>query len=793
MIKIFSTFETTAIVPADSQGPYVVDAGAPVTLSAGSTHPDATYDWDLGDGTTAKTPVVVHTYADDGIYIAKLKVVVNQAGGGISRHFAIVRVRNVPPVVNAGPDQTVNEGDVIAFTGTFTAVEYPDAHEATWDWNDSQAPTAGIVTETHTPPKSVGTVSASHAWGDAGTYTVTLTVRDEDGGVGKDTLIMTVLNAPPTVDAGPDMYAYPCSVITMTGNFTDPGWLDTHTGTWEFGDCSPAQTAVIREQNKPPKGTGVAIASHTYECCGMYPAICTVTDDDGASGQDIAIIRVVDVENPGFESGFRVRIGGAVGNSWEPYGAEIPIFGQPPAHEIDINPGLEVFLAEEFPVHSGERSQRIRFQGETRYGIHQRVGANADWDYQITAWYSIAEQSVSTARLGLDPTGGTDPTADSIVWSEGFNRTEWGQLVVRATATKAGFITVFLEARGGVRTDLLEGEDNDAQPKASEPLACDLYFDDVQLIPVQPFCPDQSQPQPEPEPKPDTCVNLFDLRPDAELPPVYSKDKFVFESMDKGPQRIVTWGLPPGRTKLALHSGVIVHLPFPADRVGVQVASSLDPIRVIAFDSGGATVGLAVTRPANDVQTLEIVGSDITRLTVQGGQGEGVLIEVCAHPNHSLKPPARPRTAAPEAASAASRDVAAPPVLALQPLETQSIRGGLNRFGIGDEAWAKLDSGLRKEVERLRGDVAAELHLMLSLDQRQVETERDTIEQKEARFRQEAASLMQDIERHGGRDIQGYWINSTVSARLPIGALNTIGSRSDVKQILLLVRYRAVL
>src|SRR5206468_1292146 len=119
---------------------------------------------------------------------------------------------------------------------------------------------------------------------------------------------------------------YPCSVITMTGKFTDPGWLDTHTGTWEFGGCSPVQTAVIREQNKPPKGIGVAIASHTYECCGTFPAICIVTDDDGASRQDIAIIRVVDVENKGFESGFRIRTGGAVGNEWEPYRAEIPVF-----------------------------------------------------------------------------------------------------------------------------------------------------------------------------------------------------------------------------------------------------------------------------------------------------------------------------------------------------------------------------------------------------------------------------------------------------------------------------------
>jgi hypothetical protein len=328
-----------------------------------------------------------------------------------------------------------------------------------------------------------------------------------------------------------------------------------------------------------------------------------------------------------------------VGNEWEPYRAEIPVFGQPPAHEIDITPGPEVFLAEEFPVHSGRRSQRIRFAGESRYGIRQQVGANAGWDYQITAWYSIAEQSASTARLGLDPTGGTDPTAGSVIWSEGFDRTEWRQLAVRATAPEAGFITIFLEARGGVRTDLPEGVDNNAPPGVGERLACDVYFDDAGLIPVQPFCPERSAPKP--KPTPDTCVNFFDLSRDAELPPVYQKDKFIFESMDQGPQRIVTWGPPAGKNKLALHSGVIIHLPFPADRVRVQLGSGGGPITVIAFNSGGAVAGQAVTQPASGVQTLEIVGSDITVLKVQGGHGEGVLVEVCAHPDDSGKPPAR--------------------------------------------------------------------------------------------------------------------------------------------------------
>jgi hypothetical protein len=119
--------------------------------------------------------------------------------------------------------------------------------------------------------------------------------------------------------------------------------------------------------------------------------------------------------------------------------------------------------------------------------------------------------------------------------------------------------------------------------------------------------------------------------------------------------------------------------------------------------------------------------------------------------------------------------------------------GGGKRFGIDDAAWAKLDKGLRREVERLRGDPSRALPVMVSLHPRQAVAEGESIGRKEARFLDESRSLMEQLEQLGTTDVQGYWINSTVSARVPIGALNAIGSRADVKQILLLVKQRAVL
>jgi PKD repeat protein len=633
MFKVISQFATTDIVFADSHGPYLVDGGSPVTLSAGAPNPHASYAWDLGDGTTATTPSVVQTYGKSGVYIAKLTVKVNQPGGDTSFHWALIRVRNVPPVVNAGPDRTVNEGDVVGFTGSFTDVQWLETHQATWDWGDSQKPDQGVVVETHNPSLGKGTVTASHAWGDSGVYSVTLSVEDKGGAIGRGRATVTVLNVPPTVDAGPAMFAYPCSVLTLEGKFTDPGWLDSHASFWDFGDGTGPQRAVVREKHDPPKGQGVAIASHVYHKCGIFEVTCVVIDDDGGMGNSSTVVRVVDVRNPGFEDGFCSRQWGVVGNDWEPYVAKVPtLFGGQDLAPAGIAAatGLNVFDPEEYCVHHGERAQRIHFVGRARAGILQSVGANPGWDYQIAVWYSLNEQAGGksellkdvddaadlvpadatggTARLGIDPTGGTDPASASIVWIEGYLRPEWAQLSVRATAT-ANAITIFLEGQSAGR------------------LGVDVYFDDATLLATQPFCP----PVP-PKPK-EVCVDFSDLRPDTRVPAVFVKDKFTFVAIDKQPQMIVIVGPPVGQNGLLVHeSGLLIELPFVADLVTVTVAS-MEPgaVLVKCFNTANMLIDQATSPATKGAHTLELKGHGIVTVQVRR-RADAELIKICAHP-----------------------------------------------------------------------------------------------------------------------------------------------------------------
>ena len=603
---VTAKFASTVIAFAEANGPYTVDAGAPITFSGGPPKPDTTYEWDFGDGAAASGMVATHTYADNGIYVAKLSTTVHQPGGVTTRQFAKVIARNVPPVVNAGPDLSIDEGQEVEFSAAFTDQEWPDTHTAIFDFGDDSLPANGTVNETNIQPRAVGKAKAKHAYCDNGEYILTIEVTDDDGGVGTDMCKVTVRNVPPKVDAGDDPFAYPGFPISLEACFTDPGWCDTHTATWEFGDCTPPSPAVVHETNDPPAAVGVAAAIHVYQCCGTYLARCVVTDDDGGSGEDSLHVRVVELQNPNFEGGFRARQAGVVANGWEPYtlGASELAAGAD---------GRTAFEAEEFIVHGGQRSQRIFGLGKFRGGIYQSIGANPGWDYQVSVWYHLEEHGGGKCRLGIDPEGGNNPDGAAVVWSKGGEHRNWAELLVRVTA-KARQVTIFLE---------MDAENQSAAG----------YFDDVLLIPYP--CPPKTCKPEKPKPQErSACVDWKDIREPSKLAAGYQKGGFTFQSMATIPLLTALWGPPPGQGKLQFpDQGVEINLPFEANQAIAQVASGTSqPVKMSAFDAAGKNVGTASTPAGKQgLQVLEIDAPAMIRLIISGGGNEGLLVDLCVY------------------------------------------------------------------------------------------------------------------------------------------------------------------
>lgn len=611
-VEVISSCENTAVAFADSGGSYSGAAAAALIMTAHTTHVDAAYSWLPGDGSAAQAVRdISHSYVASGRYIAKHTLLMQQPGGVLTRHFAAVDVSNVPPTVDAGPDITVDEGELVTLIGRFRDREYPDTHETSWTFGDHQAPESGVVSETHLPPEAIGTSTVTHAWCDNGDYTVTFTVRDQNGGMAQDTLSVTVRNVAPTVDAGPDLYAYACTPVLLAARFKDPGWCDTHTATWDFGDCSPVQTAIVVETNAAPAAEGVASAAHIYCCCGAFEAICTVTDDDGAAGSDRVRVDVTALGNPGFEDGFRAFGAHRVANAWTPYTAmsrRVAVMGSEAGAEAGAAGSAAGgttagYACEECVVHDGQRAQRIAPAPERRAGLYQRLGANPRWTYQVSAFFFL-EPGV-TGWLGIDPHGGDDPLSPAIRWTSAQSAHDWVQVctsvVAGAGAQRA--VTVFLDVE-------------------SEREGLAGYLDDVEFVAMQDLCPPLPPPPPEHE---RLCVDFSKEQPGRVQALTIKGMQFLPAPNDV----VLQVGTAGSATVLVLTpAGVQVRFPYPAMRVVARVIGfGGKPATMTVLDAGGGVAGTTQAPTSQGPATLELTGAALVEARLTGY--EAVLVELC--------------------------------------------------------------------------------------------------------------------------------------------------------------------
>jgi acetyl esterase/lipase len=164
-------------VVANAGGPYEVTEGSSVELDgSGSTGDGLSYAWAPADRISdpaASTPTL--TGLDDGIETVTLSAT-NSHGLTGSAHAQVTTV-NAPPVIGT---VTVPDPSGGASTSIEAAVSDPgltDTHTASVDWGDGTIEPAEIE-----QGAGSATVLAGHDYAVPGSYDVTLTVTDDDGG-----------------------------------------------------------------------------------------------------------------------------------------------------------------------------------------------------------------------------------------------------------------------------------------------------------------------------------------------------------------------------------------------------------------------------------------------------------------------------------------------------------------------------------------------------------------------------------------------------------------------------------
>nr|NIP34549.1 PKD domain-containing protein [Thermoplasmata archaeon]NIS11694.1 PKD domain-containing protein [Thermoplasmata archaeon]NIS19592.1 PKD domain-containing protein [Thermoplasmata archaeon]NIT76751.1 PKD domain-containing protein [Thermoplasmata archaeon]NIU48705.1 PKD domain-containing protein [Thermoplasmata archaeon] len=203
---------------------------------------------------------MTHTYDDDGWYTVRLTVMDEDSTSSFVE--TMVKVLNRAPIAKASASSTeVSTLVDVSFTGEASKDDDGKVLWYHWDFGDG---TMGYG------------MTVVHAYADDGTYTVTLTVTDDDGGEGSITTQVTVLNRAPVSVAGEDRQTRTGIPVRLDGrgSYDMDGTIALYH--WEFGDGTHADGPVV---------------THAFPTYGTFVVELTVTDDDGAT--DTANLTVI--------------------------------------------------------------------------------------------------------------------------------------------------------------------------------------------------------------------------------------------------------------------------------------------------------------------------------------------------------------------------------------------------------------------------------------------------------------------------------------------------------------------
>lgn len=225
------------------------------------------YEWDWNDDgvfdEANNNAITTYSWNDDGSYKVTLRVTDDKGLTNTTTHT--ISIQNRPPSASFSFSPLDPEpGETVAFTSSC----YDSDGSITlysWSFGDGSSSTS---------------VNPTHIYTGSGTYTIILTIQDDDGATTSISKIINV-NLPPTANfTYYPLHPTDLETITFTDSSSDADGeiIAWH---WDFGD---GNTSDLKHPN------------HQYDDNGVYIVTLTVTDDDGAKHTKSQKIVVKNIE-----------------------------------------------------------------------------------------------------------------------------------------------------------------------------------------------------------------------------------------------------------------------------------------------------------------------------------------------------------------------------------------------------------------------------------------------------------------------------------------------------------------